>query len=58
MECYTILGSEGRAEPTGKQQGRIGEDDKGEREKETERERVVEGKGDGVDEGERGRRRQ
>lgn len=37
MECYTILGSEGRTEPTGKRQGRIGEEDEGEREKERER---------------------
>lgn len=39
MECYTILGSEGRTEPTGKRQGRIGEEDEGERERTTERKR-------------------
>lgn len=50
MECYTILGSKGRTEPTGKRQGRIGEEDEGVREKDRKRENdgkeAERGKGD------------
>lgn len=52
MECYTILGSERKTEPTGKRQGRIGEDDEGEREKKDgKREYGGRKRGKGIDEG-------
>lgn len=70
MECYTILGSEGRTETTEKREERIGEDAARKREKERKKEKKREresgrevegGEGDGVDGGKargEGRRRE